>query len=411
MQNKSDLYTKFFGGLLFSKPKFREMSKYIRDEWIPTQWRPLWLAMKEQNIKFYEMDEWNRLELTQKSGIEVDNLLDTNAPFEAMILNTYVEQIRQNFVKYKFSSLAQKILKEGTIPETLLEDVINLYSLQNGDEFETLDNVKLKRDEHVNIKSAFSALNDVIYSYQTKRLYTVATRPAKGKTTFLLNEAWHISEKFPVAFFTLEMSIQECKTRLITKQMGIDSRELWSDPAKLEAADYEFNTKHTVLKNGEKRKLYFYQTKTQISFTDLQIKIREMAAKGVKVVFIDQLSHVRHNERARTKTEAIEQTIRMLKSLALELDIAIILAVQLNRDASKEDDFDLHNLKDSGSIEEASDVVMLLKPEKDDSDIIKLTVNVAKNRYGKVGKCDLVWDKRFYRIYSAETVDFGKQKF
>ena len=110
------------------------------------------------------------------------------------------------------------------------------------------------------------------------------------------------------------------------------------------------------------------------------------------------------------KHEAIGRVTRILKGLAIELDVPIALLSQTNRASENRTEPMLSDLRDSGSIEQDADVVMLLYREHDDEEDeteaarIMPKLKLAKNRDGETGKIDLVWipDKYTFRCKFRE---------
>ncbi|MEJ5167520.1 MAG: DnaB-like helicase C-terminal domain-containing protein, partial [Thermoanaerobaculia bacterium] len=98
-------------------------------------------------------------------------------------------------------------------------------------------------------------------------------------------------------------------------------------------------------------------------------------------------------------------TVRALKELANELNIVIIVASQLNREAVKDGSPSLIHLKDSGAIEEGADVVMLLTRKENNT----LEVLVEKNRSGKIGKTSIAWLFEYSRMSDPEYYDIPEK--
>tara|TARA_Y100000992_G_C21245171_1_gene482889 strand:- start:906 stop:1514 length:609 start_codon:yes stop_codon:yes gene_type:complete len=130
---------------------------------------------------------------------------------------------------------------------------------------------------------------------------------------------------------------------------------------------------------------------------DLASKARNLVRKhGIKLIVIDYLQLIPWSSKASSKTEGIADISHQIKQMALELDVAILLLSQVNRDGAKrETGLSIYDLKDSGDIENDADIVLLLWPKNGDIEGAKshddkgpyteLQYNVAKNREGERG--------------------------
>ncbi|MFQ3675504.1 MAG: DnaB-like helicase C-terminal domain-containing protein [Endomicrobiia bacterium] len=229
--------------------------------------------------------------------------------------------------------------------------------------------------------SGFSHLNKNFHNkvYRSGDLHIIAARPAVGKTLTALNEAAHFAmNNIKTAFITLEMPAEQCFRRLLSRFTWTETHKLYDKEILKQKIE---ETKDFLLQLP----LHFYQAYS-IDYLELATKIRLIAAQGVEVVIIDQLSHIKHDEKSYSKASAVEKTVRMLRSLALELNIAIILCVQINRQGAVEEEPQLEHLKESGAIEEASQLVLMLhkpKRKKNETKDNKMKIFVRKATHGR----------------------------
>lgn len=228
--------------------------------------------------------------------------------------------------------------------------------------------------------SGFNHLNKNFHNkvYRSGDLHIIAARPAVGKTLTALNEAVHFAmNNIKTAFITLEMPAEQCFRRLLSRFSWTETHKLYDKEVLKQKIE---ETRDFLLQLP----LHFYQAYS-IDYLELATKIRLIAAQGIEVVIIDQLSHIKHDERAYSKASAVEKTVRMLRSLALELNIVIILCVQINRQGAVEEEPQLEHLKESGAIEEASQLVLMLHKPKKKGEIKdnKMKIFVRKATHGK----------------------------
>lgn len=369
-----------------------QMIEAVADNDFSGVYRDAWELLKKQYIETQDIDV---IELSQKiKGIP----LSTYNAYGGMLLNT--NDLRNAVQRLKKSAQVERILLacadmaqkaeagDFDISKKLLDEVI-AEDLQTGGRWQSFGEVAAsllenKRDIY-HVFSKFPTLNECVYSYKSGDLHIVAARPGVGKTTYLLNEAVAIARQgVPVGFITLEMPAQQCVRRVIAMEIGVEFRELYNKERLAEVlAEHEDKLNLPI---------NFYENYS-LDWQELLLKIRRIVKSGARVIFIDQLSHIKHDSRAYSKADAIEKTVRAIRSLALELNIVIIMAVQINRQASQAETPDLEHLKDSGSIEEASQLVLMLQ-RKDGA----LKAYIRKATHGRLGEFALSFQADVCRV-------------
>jgi replicative DNA helicase len=120
--------------------------------------------------------------------------------------------------------------------------------------------------------------------------------------------------------------------------------------------------------------------------------------KGLDLVIVDYLQFLKDSERGDSEAVRVGKISRNLKSLASLLDVAVIAPAQLNRRVEKAGgDMKgvplLHDLRDSGNIEQDADVVMMLHRDSTGERQSDAFLRIAKNRKGQVGKFQIRFDK------------------
>ncbi|MBV9126434.1 MAG: DnaB-like helicase C-terminal domain-containing protein, partial [Planctomycetes bacterium] len=231
-------------------------------------------------------------------------------------------------------------------------------------------------------------------------LVILAARPSHGKTALALNIARHIGveEQLPLFFVSLEQSRVELAERLLCCQARVDSHKLRKgmlssdDMQKLIEAG-------GILRNA---KLFIDDTPAQgmlrIAANARRLKLRQ----SIRLVIVDYLQLIEPDNRRDSRQEQVANISRRLKFLAKELTIPVLALAQVNR--SSEDRMDhkprLADLRESGSIEQDADTVMLLhRPEMYEPGQHEgiMEVNVAKQRNGPTGEITLTYLKQFMR--------------
>lgn len=244
------------------------------------------------------------------------------------------------------------------------------------------------------IKSGYRTLDRMLGGFLKEDLIILAARPSMGKTAMALNLLLNTAFKgqAKTAFFNLEMGTTQVMDRIIAFHTKIPleniknallTEEQWSEVSKaassLAASSIKIYDKIFTLRGigAECRKL----------------KIKE----GLDIVIIDYLQLIESGERVENRNQEISKITRKLKLMAKELDINIVVLSQLSRAPETRSDHRpmLSDLRESGSIEQDSDVVMFLYRDeyynKDSDSKGVMECIVAKNRNGEVGTTRLRW--------------------
>lgn len=263
---------------------------------------------------------------------------------------------------------------------------------------DTIDN--LHREDAVLSPTYYHKLDWYIGGLKKGQLIIVAWRPWMGKTNFALNLIDNIAKKTKVMMFSLEMRNQEIIYRILSKKASISYSKFDRKP--------DPETEAIIIKAFQKIMDEEFQFVLNDKTAHIDHIVNEIKKQKIinwlDVVFIDQLQVMKSSLPHTMKLNHYEYITQTLKLLAKELDIAIVLMCQLNREVDKNVNKKpaLHNLRDSWSIEQDADVVMLCHRawyyEKDDWDDI-FEVIVAKNRNGVTWSIDLWLKSAFMNIY------------
>jgi len=262
------------------------------------------------------------------------------------------------------------------------------------------------------VATGFNDLDEITAGLQNSELVIVAARPSVGKTAFSLNLARHmvVNEKVPVFFVSLEQSRLELAERLLCCQAQVDSHKLRK--GYLGSDDMQkLITAGSILRRAK----FFIDDSPGQGMLRIAANARRLKLQHqIKVVMIDYLQLIEPDDRRAPRQEQVASLSRRLKFLARELELPVIAMAQVNR--SSEDRTDhrprLSDLRESGSIEQDADTVMMLhrpglyEPDKDQG---LLEVIIAKQRNGPTGEIKLTYLKQFMRFENrAEGVpEFG----
>lgn len=255
---------------------------------------------------------------------------------------------------------------------------------------------RMYNDTPVGIKS-FPKLDEILAGgLYGSMLLTIGARPSVGKTAYGVNLAYQIITNDPevqVDFFTLEMNKLEMLNRFVARHTNISSQRL-KRPAKM-LQQYEREAVAKAIEWYRERKLRVYDK--VLALSGILSIIRENAAKSKSnkyIAIIDYIGLVKIENSRAQRWEQIGQISRELKIMANEYNVPIVVLAQLNRDVNANQQPQLSNLRDSGSIEQDSNVVGFLhRPYNDDPKVVQLTIQ--KNREGALGTIDYYFEGRY----------------
>lgn len=245
------------------------------------------------------------------------------------------------------------------------------------------------------VPSGLADLDALTRGFQPGSLVVIGARPGMGKTSLASNIAQHAaSAGRVVAQFSLEMSNDELFVRQLAAVARIDSHRLQSGYI----GESEWGRLSRAIATLAELSLYSDETPAIAVFA-IRSRLRRLKAeRGLDLVVIDYLQLLTGHGKRETRALEIAGMTASLKSLARELKVPILLLAQLNRDSVKGDVGRrprLSDLKDSGSIEQDADVVLLLHRHEDEAaagdSSMPVELILAKHRNGPTGTVRLAW--------------------
>ncbi len=263
-------------------------------------------------------------------------------------------------------------------------------------------------EEFKGIPTGFSKLDEITSGLNRSDLILIGARPAMGKTSFALNIGRNVGMAGKkVVFFSLEMSNEQLAARVLSTEARVESNKLRSG----EISADEWMRLAEATDRLTKCNLYFDDTST-ITVPEIKSKIKR--AKDVDCIIIDYLGLMESaSKKKENRVQEVTEITRSLKMLAKDLKIPVVVCCQLSRGPEKNGKASnrpmLSDLRDSGSIEQDADIVMMLYREgyykgsaqnPDEIDLTQADVDVAKNRHGPTERIKLHWDAQ-YTLFST----------
>lgn len=274
------------------------------------------------------------------------------------------------------------------------------------------------------IPSGFKRLDKATLGFQKGNLVILAARPSVGKSAFALNIAINACRSNPelnIAFFSLEMTIEQLLIRLFSYESKVSMRNILNgtlDPKEMVLLGH-------ACKTLKMHNIYFDESNSSDIY-DIRSKCRQLKqSNGLDMIIIDYLQLITASSQGgRSRQEEVAKISRELKILAKELEVPVIALSQLSRKSDEREDKKpvLSDLRESGGIEQDADIVMFLyrkenkkeegeykeeivavEQEEEDNGEKQVELTIAKNRQGALR--DITYN------FAGEVCTFQETKF
>ena len=350
--------------------------------------------------------------LNKVGGIKV--LLDLiNQVPNLIYLEEYIRLVKD---KLGYQLINESYIMNNSVENILVRLETEVFTITNEIKTQKLSsNAQLLNDIFYELKqkflkpalpgliSGFYNLDLVTQGFQKSDLIIIAGRPSMGKTALSLNITLNVIKnlKLPVLFFSLEMSKEQIMYRLLSLETNINQTRLKS--GKLYKNDWIKLSK--IIKIISKLPLFIDDT-PNLSIQEIRSKIKTILLEQSEIglVIIDYLQLMQNsNVPMGNRVQEISQITRSLKILAREFNIPIIALSQLSRNVETRVDNRpiLSDLRESGSIEQDADLVLMLHrnktvnvPSSEENGSYLMEVIIAKQRNGPTGTVKLMFNQK-----------------
>ncbi|VEU58297.1 DnaB-like helicase C-terminal domain-containing protein [Mycoplasmopsis gallinacea] len=329
--------------------------------------------------------------------------------------------------------------EKDLLPEQLTTDFENFFiknntNSLNRNNFLTLEEastefiekiIEIKNNTNIvedSVLSGFRGIDNYVNGFKPGQLIILAARPGIGKTALALNIARNISlnssleRKRNVIFISLEMPTSELVARISSTETMVDLKKI-QNPKYMQEVELSTLQKAKV-EYLDNMNIYIDDAATS-KINDIVWKIKHLYKnlKGeLDFIVIDYLQLISAPDASGNRQNEIATISRTLKTLALELKVPIMALSQLSRNVESRDDNrpQLHDLRESGAIEQDADIVIFLsrpKMKKDanknnendnSQNVIKTNLTVAKNRNGQPGIASLYYFGNYVKFQDPE---------
>lgn len=265
----------------------------------------------------------------------------------------------------------------------------------------------MKKGELTGITSGFKDLDAMTFGFQRAEMIIIAARPSMGKTSFALNIAESAAlpkkgDPAAVLVFSLEMSASQLALRMLCSRSRVNMKLLRDGLVSRDGA--EVNALGKAAEDFKKAPLLIDDS-SNLTIMELRAKARRIhARKKLGMIIVDYLQLLSGSDPRAPREQQVAEVSRGLKALAKELDVPVLVLSQLNRSSEKENRTPrLSDLRESGSIEQDADVVLMLSRPKDADEKFQTAANaadliVAKQRNGPVGDLKLTFLQEITRF-------------
>jgi replicative DNA helicase len=368
-----------------------------------------------------------RKQLDEIGGVEYIARVLESVPSAANV-NYYVDIVKDKMLLRQLIAGASEILNDAfesgcETSEILDEAERKIFAISDqkiSDSASILKDLVVKAYELIEkregklvtgLATGYRELDDLTCGLQAGEMIIVAGRPSMGKTSLALNIAEHIGvdNKIPVVVFSLEMGRQQLAERILCSRSEIESQLVRKGILSKE---------HHIRLQEACSPLYeapiFIDDTASLTPLELRAKSRRLKSQHkIQCVIVDylQLMHL-GTSRVESRQQEVSTISRYLKSLARELNVPVVVVSQLNRAPEERTGHRpmMSDLRESGSIEQDADVVILLHREdyygRSEPNYVpdnNAELIIAKQRNGPTGMVKLHFFERFTRFKDASS--------
>ncbi|MBN2199991.1 MAG: replicative DNA helicase [Candidatus Aminicenantes bacterium] len=283
-----------------------------------------------------------------------------------------------------------------------------------GEALERIEHLSQKQEAVTGVPSGFRDLDALTAGFHPSEFVVVAARPSMGKTAFCLNIAQHLGTKtdYAVGFFSMEMSKEQLIFRMLCSDAMVDLQKV----RKGFISEMDMQKIKLSAESLAPARVFLDETPA-LSLMEMKAKCRRLRLENnLDIVFLDYMQLMRTSGRFENRNQEMSYISRSLKELAKELAIPVVGISQLSRAPEKqrrEPRPMLSDLRESGAIEQDSDVVIFIyRPEFYRRDEIELQglaeVIVAKQRNGPTDDLKLVYFNK-YTKFADRALGYGEE--
>lgn len=397
------------GGMLLSQEAIAEVFEHVKGQ---DFYAPKHETIFEAILALYSKGEPTDIitvtdqlsksgELVKAGGADYLHTLTSIVPTAANAA-FYAEIVQEKATLRRLVEVGTRIAQMGYTAQGDVEDLVNqaqadVYGVSKagvGEDYVPLfdsieeaihemEKAQKRGGDMVGVPTGFSGLDELTHGLHPGQLVILAARPAVGKSTLALDFARHaaIRHNQPVIFFSLEMGRAEIAMRMLSAE----SRIYLQNMRKGSLSDNDWSRIAAVRGEINSAPLYIDDS-PNMTLVEIRAKCRRLAQRvGLKMIVIDYIQLMTSGKKVESRQQEVSEFSRALKLLAKELEVPVIAISQLNRNSEKSENKkpELSHLRESGSLEQDADVVILLHRE-----------DLGNKEHPRAGEADLILAKQ-----------------
>jgi len=337
----------------------------------------------------------------------------------------YADIVQEKAVLRRLIEAGTRIAAAGYAAEGDIEDLVNqaqadIYavgtqsqtdqyaplSVSLEDAVTEMEMAEQRGGEMTGVPTGIYELDQLTHGLHGGQLVILAARPGVGKSTFALDIARNAAIKHGMGalFFSLEMGRAEIAMRLLSAESDIYLQSMRKGTVSREDWKKIANVRGTI----SDAPLYIDDS-PNLTLVEIRAKARRLTQSlDLKLIVIDYLQLLSSGKKVENRQQEVSEFSRSLKLLAKELNIPVIAIAQLNRGSEQKTDKkpELFHLRESGSLEQDADVVMLLHREdmgqKDHPRLGEADIILAKQRNGPTGTVICLFHGQFSKFVNLD---------
>jgi replicative DNA helicase len=398
--------------ILMNSPQAFDECEKLKPEHFVTDWlRSVYVEMKRQHSKgpfdIITLSE----SLTDVVGLQDLNTLCQYHGYSSRAIEIHVKKLidaSKSRQLYKMGGMLHSLAFETSPIQERVDRVgLELAKLEDKEDFgewisaheSAIKHLELIEQREAGINNGMaSGLHDLDNmldgGFQRGNLVVIGARPAMGKSALGLTVGLYMAQTYQVGFISMEMSRADIADRQAAILGSISISNI-KQPKK----GLQYDRLVDAVELSKSRNFYVVE---QAGLTILQVKAKAKALKrrrGLDVLIVDYIGLMSGTDSKVSRAYQIEEISRGLKTLAKDLEIVVICLAQVNRGAADKGNQppSLHELRDSGAIEQDADVVGFIhrpiqaQPELGEDFKNYGLLRIAKNRQGRCGDVHLFY--------------------
>ena len=397
------------GGMLLSQEAIAEVFEHVKGQ---DFYAPKHETIFEAILALYSKGEPTDIitvtdqltkngELVKAGGADYLHTLTSIVPTAANAA-FYAEIVQEKATLRRLVEVGTRIAQMGYTAQGDVEDLVNqaqadVYGVSKAgvgedyvplfdsieDAIKEMEKAQKRGGDMVGVPTGFAGLDEMTHGLHPGQLVILAARPAVGKSTLALDFARNaaIRHNQPVIFFSLEMGRAEIAMRMLSAE----SRIYLQNMRKGSLSDNDWARIASVRGEINSAPL-FIDDSPNMTLVEIRAKCRRLAQRvGLKMIVIDYIQLMTSGKKVESRQQEVSEFSRALKLLAKELEVPVIAISQLNRNSEKSESKkpELSHLRESGSLEQDADVVILLHRE-----------DIGNKEHPRAGEADLIVAKQ-----------------